>query len=174
MASGALPEPERAEIENHLAACADCRKYYEELKTITESLANWERDLAHVQPGQIARSRWAGTIQSGGQSAPIRRPTPAAGLLGWWHDVVWSSRRVWAGLAAVWVVILAGNLALREPAQTPAMKSSYSSQEMAMTLKYRQSILAELLADHGEPRDADRRKFVPPKPRTERLVLLSA
>ena len=34
LASGALPKSERAGIETHLAVCADCRNYYDEIKNV--------------------------------------------------------------------------------------------------------------------------------------------
>jgi len=42
LASGALPERDRDAVENHLAACAGCRKYYEEIKSVSAPLAGWE------------------------------------------------------------------------------------------------------------------------------------
>jgi hypothetical protein len=87
-------------------------------------------------------------------------------------ELIWPSRRIWTGLAAVWVLILAANISLRE--HSPAIVKSGSPSEMMMTLKDQQKILAELLTDHSVPRDADRQKIFSPKPRTETLKLLTA
>jgi len=173
LAGGVLPEPERDEIKNHLAACADCRKYYAEIKAVTTPLANWVGDFAHLQPNQAARNRWASAIQAAGRTEPVCRPSPAMAVREWWREVIWPYRRIWGGLAAVWVVILAGNLSLRDHSQTLAVKSSPSSQEMIMAFNDRQKILAELLADHSGPRDAERQKLFLPKPRTERVTILT-
>ena len=89
-----------------------------------------------------------------------------------WRELIWPSRRIWTGLAAVWVLILAANISLRE--HSPAIVKSGSPSEMMMTLKDQQKILAELLTDHSVPRDADRQKIFSPKPRTETLKLLTA
>jgi anti-sigma factor RsiW len=174
LASGVLTELERNEISNHLAACVDCRKYYEEIRAVTVPLANWEGSFADVYPTTAAQNRWARAIQAAGRPEPVRRVTPAAPLREWLRDVIWPCRRIWAGLAAVWLMILAGNLSLHEHPQAVMAKSSRVSQEMIMAIKDRQNILAELLADHSLPRDADRQKFFLPKPRTERVIILNA
>jgi anti-sigma factor RsiW len=174
LASGALTEPERSEISNHLAECVDCRKYYEEVRAVAAPLKNWDRNFMHVQPATAAQNRWARAIQAAGRPEPARKLTMAMAFREWMKDVIWPRRTVWAGLAAVWMLILVGNLSLREHPQTVMAKSPRVSQEMVMAIKDRQSILAELLADHSLPRDADRQKFFLPKPRTERVIVLNA
>jgi hypothetical protein len=82
-----------------------------------------------------------------------------------WRELIWPSRRIWTGLAAVWVLILAANISLSE--QSPAIVKSGPSSEMMMSLKDQQKILAELLNDYSVPHDADRQKIFSPKPRTE-------
>jgi hypothetical protein len=88
-----------------------------------------------------------------------------------WLELIWPCRRIWAGLAAVWVLILAANISLHE--QSPAIFRSGPSSEMMMTLKDQQKILAELLTDHSTPPDADRQKIFSPKPRTEGMEMLT-
>jgi len=91
----------------------------------------------------------------------------------WFLDVIWPYRRVWAVLAVVWVLIFMDKLSLQGHSQTLARKSSPPTQEMLMAFKDRQNILAELLADHSAPREAERPKFFSPRPRTERVMLLN-
>jgi hypothetical protein len=178
LASGALPESERGRVEGHLAACAACRTYYEEIKAVTVPLANLVGNFSQLEPSPAARQRWAMAIQAvaeqdrnAGQRPAVieRRFSPVASLSEWARDVIWPCRRIWTGLAAVWLVILAGNLSLREhPQSSLAAKSSPPAQEMMTAFKDRQKILAELLADHAAPREADRQKPSFIKPRTER------
>ena len=172
LASGALPELEKDQIKNHLAVCADCREYCEEVKTVTVPLANWAETFSHLQPGQSVQARWARAVQAAGRPEPVRRLTLVLAFGEWWRDVIWPCRRVWAGLAAVWVVILAGNFSLHEPSQTLAVKSS--PQEMITFFKDQQKFLAELLTDHAVPREAERPKFFSPKPRTESTEVMTA
>jgi hypothetical protein len=179
LAGGVLPARARDRLEHHLAVCADCREYLAELESVTTSLANWEEDFAHVQPGPAARSRWARAVKAAGRSVGngspgwVRQPTPAVAISEWWHEVIWPYRRIWAGLALAWVMILTGHLSLRDPSQTLALKSSPPSQAMIMALRDRQTILADLLSDHSAPREAERPKVFSPKPRTERVRILT-
>jgi anti-sigma factor RsiW len=172
LAGGVLSEPERNQLENHLAACVNCRKYYEEMKIVTVPLSNWAGNFMHVQPRPAVQARWARAVHATSRTEAIRRLTPAIAFREWWRDVIWPCRRVWAGLAAVWVVILAGNFSLHEPSQTLAVQSS--PQEMITSFKDQQKFLAELLTDHAVPREAERPKFFSPKPRTESTEVMTA
>jgi hypothetical protein len=88
-----------------------------------------------------------------------------------WLELVWPSRRIWAGLAAVWILILAANVSLHQ--NSPVIAKSGPSSEMMMALKDQQKILAELLTDRSAPRDVERQKSFSPKPRTETVKLLT-
>jgi hypothetical protein len=74
----------------------------------------------------------------------------------------------------VWVLILAGNLSLHDRPHTWAGTTPPPSKEIMMAFKDRQIILAELLADHSAPPEADRPKLFLPKPRTEITKVFSA
>jgi len=87
------------------------------------------------------------------------------------RELVWPCRRIWVGLATVWVLILAANVSLRE--QSPAIAKSRPSSEMMMTLKDQQKILTELVTDRSAPRDVDRQKSFSPKPRTEGMEIMT-
>jgi len=169
LAADSLSEMEKDRIENHLAKCADCRKYLEEIKTVTAPLADWAGAFPHLQPSQTARTRWARAVAEAARPRPVRRLTPAMAFREWWHDVIWPWRRVWAGVAAAWLVILAGNVSLREPSSAFTEKSAAPSQEAIASFRDQQKILAELLAGDSAPRDAERQNIFSPKPRTERF-----
>ena len=174
LAGGSLSEPEKDRIENHLAGCADCRKYCEEMETVTGLLTNWEGHFTPLQPDRAVQNRWASAVHAADRLEPVRWLTPGLVFREWWRDVIRPHRRFWAGLAAVWVVILAGNFSLHDHSQTHAAKSSLTLQEMVTSFKDQQKILAELLTDHSAPRDAVRHKFFPPRPRTENVTILTA
>jgi len=180
LASGTLAEDEMSEVQAHLAECADCRKYHDEMKSLAKPLADWERNFAHVKPTQDAEARWAKAIQAAadvnGRKQPVRELTFAAALANAvrlaFLELIWPCRRFWTGLAAVWILILAANVSLNE--HSPAMAKSGPSSEMIMTLKDQQTILAELLTDRSAPRDVERQKTFLPKPHTETVKLLTA
>ena len=171
LASGALSEPERSRVENHLAACADCRKYCDETRKVAAPLANWEGNFRHIEPDQIIRMRWAKVVEAAGEPAPIRRLTPIMAIVEWWHDVIWPCRRIWAGLAAVWVVILAVNFSMRDNSQTMALKSSPPSLEMIRAFQQQERLLAELIGPR-ETRNAEPPKSFLPQPRSQRRIEL--
>jgi len=81
--------------------------------------------------------------------------------------LLWPSPRAWAGLAAVWVAILAMNLAARDKSPTIAKDVTPPSPEMIMALRQQERLLAELV-ERPEPRETERSKAVPPRPRSER------
>ena len=168
LAGGALPEAEQDKVNSHLASCADCKKYYEEIQAVAIPLTNWEKGFTRFQPGQAVKNRWARSVHTAGRPALDRRLAPVMLFGEWWREVIQPRGRVWAGLAAVWVVIFLGNFCLHDQSQATAVKSSPSSQEMIASFRDQQKILAELLTDHSLPHSAARQKFVAPGPRTEK------
>lgn len=179
LVSGTLPEPERDQLQRHLHECANCRQYLAELKSVTAPLAGWEAKFAQLQPSLVARARWAEALQSARRGAGEdsatggRQPSQAEAIQGWWREVIWSSRRTWAGLAAVWLLILAGHLALQDQPQPRAGRNAAASKEIVTAFKERQVILAEILGDPTRINtgEADRPKMTVPRPRTENVKL---
>ena len=57
LAAGALNEEEKIELENHLAACQECRSYFAEIKTLIVPLAGWENNLSPIEATPAARMR---------------------------------------------------------------------------------------------------------------------
>jgi hypothetical protein len=89
-----------------------------------------------------------------------------------WRELVWPCRRIWAGLAAVWVLIFIVNFSQRDGSQTVIAKSTPPT-EVMMTFRDQQKWLDELLADRSLPMDAERPRIFSPKPRTETMKLLT-
>ncbi len=87
-----------------------------------------------------------------------------------WRELIFPSRRTWAGIAAAWVLILVVNFSLRDPGQDGAAK--VTAPEM-MSFQEQQKLVNELLADRFVPDDVDRPKTFTPRPRSERVVVLT-
>lgn len=103
-----------------------------------------------------------------------RRPAPFGNILKTfllllWRELIMPSRRTWAGLAVTWVLILAVNVALRDPGQ-PGSSIKVSAPDL-MSFQDQQKILNELLADRSLPVDGDRRQSFSPRPRSERTFV---
>jgi hypothetical protein len=83
------------------------------------------------------------------------------------RELLWPCPQAWAGLAAVWLIILTLNFATSEKTTTVAKRQPPPSPEMLMVLKEQEKILAELLTERSEPREAERPKPTTPSPRSE-------
>jgi hypothetical protein len=85
-----------------------------------------------------------------------------------WLELIWPCRRIWTGLAAVWVLIFIINFSQRDSSQIVMAKSAPPA-TMTMTFRDQQKLLNELFAERSLPMDAERPKFFSPKPRTETM-----
>jgi hypothetical protein len=157
LASGLLSEPDRAGIEKHLAECADCRSYYDEIRTVTAPLAGWEKYFTHIEPDAAVQLRLAKAIASADKSKSIRTFRPGVILRDGWLQLIWPCRRIWAGLAAVWVLLLVTNVSMRDSLQITIAKTS-PTPEMISSFQQQEKILAELIGP------AETRVSRPPKP----------
>lgn len=86
----------------------------------------------------------------------------------WWREWLWPSPSAWAGLACVWVVILALNVATRPLAaeRQLAERSPASSRDMALALAQQQRELSQLLGSPAES-PAETKHPYPPGPQSE-------
>ena len=119
------------------------------------------------QPMREMPPAWRAEILSAARASGSRPSTLDSRPLPWWRELLWPCPQAWAGVAAVWLVILGVNLATRET--TPrnfARQAVPPSPEMLLVLRQQQLLLAELV-ERPEPRAADRSKTVPPRPRSQ-------
>ena len=72
LAVGALVERETSKLRAHLAECADCRKYHDEMASLAKPLAGWETNFAHVEPTPETRTGWAKAIQGAARGKSAR------------------------------------------------------------------------------------------------------
>jgi hypothetical protein len=83
-----------------------------------------------------------------------------------WQELFWPCRRIWTGLAAIWILIFAVNLSQRDPAELMARETP-ASPEMILTFRQQEMLLAEL-PGQNEPQAAERPKTFSPRPSSER------
>jgi hypothetical protein len=81
--------------------------------------------------------------------------------------LLWPHPAAWAGLAAVWVVILGINLTTREATPLVAKRGSARSPQVFMAFQEQERLLSELLGPLETP-VAERPKTRLPQPRSER------
>ena len=132
------------------------------------------------QPVKEIPGDWRAEILSAARAA---QATPHASLVtqhGWLSTLnsqlstlFWPHPKAWAGLAAVWVCIVALNFSTRDTSVMLAEKVSPPSAEVIVELRKQQKLYAELMGAN-EPREADRPKDATARPRTQRVEILTA
>ena len=91
-----------------------------------------------------------------------------------WLELVFPSRRIWTGLAAVWLVLFLVNFSQHDPLSSATGRPVHA-QAVMMSWQVQQRWMNELLADRSATSpEADRPKSVPPKPRTENKEMMTA
>jgi len=149
-------ELERA--EDHLASCAACREYYQELRAVTGEIAGLKRQAAPVVPKRL-RARWTGEIISMTEDAGTDCPRPAEPLAardGWfaWHrpGVAWALATAACVLAAFGIGYWHG----RAGATDPLLNVNLVRETLAMFPNQVRAIVQDehgmklILAEHGD------------------------
>jgi anti-sigma factor RsiW len=144
LAAGALGEEEKIEVQRHLAACPECRNYYGEIKSLTAPLAGWEKNFSSIQATPAAQMRWAGAVREAGARSTVRRPPLKTFWRILWGELIRPSRHAWAGMAALWVVMLAVNAQLPGHRASSGDARAASSQDMIQAWVEQNRVLAEL------------------------------
>jgi hypothetical protein len=86
-----------------------------------------------------------------------------------WLELILPSRRIWTGLAAIWIFIFIFNLSQRDPSERMARKSPTPSPEMILTFPQQERLLAELIGPNEPPAAAPQQPYLP-QPRSEGRV----
>jgi hypothetical protein len=149
---------------------------------MNEETEQFEQRLRR-QPMKPVPAEWRAEILAaardarGGASAERRQQVslvggflPKAATRAWFQNLFWPHPKAWAGLAAVWVLILVLNFSSHDTAPVVAEKTAPPSPEMVAQLRQQQRMLAELIGSR-EPADADRSKTLAPQPRSGRTIL---
>jgi anti-sigma factor RsiW len=167
LASGAISEQQAAETRNHLAACAGCQKYYAEIKATALPLTTWEKHFEHIEPRPAVQMRWANAVKSADKRKSVSLFSPRIVVLECWRQLIWPSRRIWSGLAAVWLLILIANLNFH--ASTPRMMATTlpRSADFIMAFREQEQVLLEL-TDRSDAKAVSPPTRSAPRPRSER------
>jgi hypothetical protein len=87
-----------------------------------------------------------------------------------WRELILPYRRIWAGIAAAWILIFALNLASRDNSPTVVGVSPPPSPEMLIALENQKRLFAEMLVDSPKANDTDRPKPSRPSPHSELIL----
>src|SRR5436190_1027545 len=102
--SGDLPAVDCVDVENHLAACEGCRRYRDEIGSVTALLNARGALVPDVELRETTQMRWAREFESAVERSIVTRIVLS--LLDWTRDMIWPCRRIWVGIAGIWIVIL--------------------------------------------------------------------
>jgi hypothetical protein len=139
---------------------------------------NFEKRV-QSQPLRQVPSEWRKDILSAAKQAdsaqgvpcPTRRARAASPLLSTVYSrlstLLWPHPVAWAGLAAVWVVILGMSFTTRDAGRQVARGASSPSPQVFMAFQEQQRLLNELVGQREIPA-AEQPKAAPPRPRSER------
>lgn len=92
--------------------------------------------------------------RSGGAPAWLRKA---------WLELIWPSRRAWAGMAALWLAVLAMNIQMKATSPTTPAQGSVPLQALVRGWEQQQRLLAELLPS-GNSTASEPRAIRPPRP----------
>jgi hypothetical protein len=141
------------------------------------NMDNFEQKLQR-QPLRQIPGEWREEILTAAESAAgarrsalDARPTLLSTLNHQLSIILWPHPASWAGLAAVWILILVVDFSLGDKTPVMAEKSAPPSPEVIVELRQQQRLLAELIGSR-DTCDADRSKSFVPQPRSERAEIL--
>jgi anti-sigma factor RsiW len=161
------------EMQEHMATCGECARLLAVEAKIDARL------MTGLRRGQRTATLWEQVerrVVTAAQSESRPRPSPLARRPSGWlstfnsqiSSLLWPHPKAWAGLAAVWLVILAVNFASRETSPTlEARRVTPISPDTLRLLKQQEQLLADL-SGRSEPREANRPRATSPRPRTDR------
>ena len=159
-----LAREEATRVETHLAVCAECRRYDQELRATTAGL-RWLADLP-AEPSPGFRARWTQAVADAARPRGCRETTPA--LLDWCRALLLRNFRPALGVASLWALTLLFRLSAPDVPSASITTTARSPVEIARALEAGERLVA------SHPRRSDLlppapRPAEPPQPRSQRL-----
>lgn len=126
------------------------------------------------QPFRPVPPAWRDDILRAARAAGRSSAAPLASQRSWFSAIesklaalLWPHPRAWAGLAALWLLILGLGFAARDSALHQPQQAASPSPQMRELLRQQEQLLAELMGPLDQP-VADRRRTAPPQPHSQR------
>ena len=126
---------------------------------------DFEKQLER-QPIRAVPADWRAGILNAANAAVPQRSTSKSQPVSWWRQLFWPCPQAWAGLAAVWVVILLIHFSSAEPAESMAKTAAPSSPQEIMVLKEQKQMMAALMDTFDQPAGEPPKPYVP-RPKSE-------
>jgi hypothetical protein len=114
--------------------------------TTGTQIGSRKSDPITLSPGERAEVR----VSVNSVNSPARSPLKVQEILSFlamklWQELFWPCRRVWIGLGAAWLVILALNLAAGQAPKLAVNKTARPSRETLMAVREQRQLLIQLL-----------------------------
>jgi hypothetical protein len=91
-----------------------------------------------------------------------------------WRELIWPCHRTWAGLAAVWLAILAFNHSQSDGGRAVTAKTTTPPGEMRLALQEQRRVLTEIIGPNLSASPAEPRRRPNNQPRSERRAVAMA
>ena len=152
-ACGTVEANEAARVESHLAACADCRRYAEELRAASAGL----RGLAtrQVEPSPGFRARWTRAVEEATRPSGVGETATALATL--WRGLLLRNLRPALAVASLWILALLFRLSAPEVAPSTHIATARSPVEIYQALETGERLLAGQLERESPVRNTPQR-----------------
>jgi len=125
---------------------------------------DFEKQLEHQPMRQIPAAWRREILDAAGSIHNPQLSTVSSQRTSWWRELLWPCPQAWAGLAAVWLLILGLNAATREPARVAKTAHASPPREVLMALREQRRLFVELVEPFPP---AEQVKTFIPRPRSE-------
>ena len=133
------------EIQNHLAVCADCRRFFEAQERFDDALTR------SLQRGQATASLWR--RQESAIRAAFEPRASEPGAVSFWAGLLWPGRAFYGALAALWVALLAANW-MADANGAPPMAPPPASRQDLLAEQRREFRSLLMATDYEQPQPA--------------------
>jgi hypothetical protein len=104
------------------------------------------------QPMRPIPAEWRENILgAASRSGSLERASRNTQHAPWWRELFWPCPQAWAGLAAVWLVILALKFTSADKSEVVATRTPPPSPEMLTALREQQRALDQLIGPSNQP-----------------------
>lgn len=126
------------------------------------------------QPLRKVPPAWRTAILDAARNATPSQRSPAIAFpLLLWRELIWPCRRIWVGLAPVWVMLLAFNMTFVERRQVVTAEAKIPPAEIRLALQEQQRILDEIIGSKPPPSPAEPPRRPADQPRSDRRSVVA-